>query len=105
MRVDTGFLRASIQAALHGMPRGAYANVTGPDGKPLKWAEGVFTAGSDISDALLRWDPVKRAPLFVGWTAGYARPREFKDGFMRAATLVWDQTVEAAAVRMRARLG
>jgi len=105
MRVDTGFLRASIQAALGGMPYGASTNAKGADGKPLEWPEGTFTAGSDISVALLLWDPNKRTPLYIGWTANYARPREFEDGFMRLAVQRWDQTVNAAAKRVRAGLG
>jgi len=105
LRVDTGFLRASIQAALGSMPTGASTNAKGADGKPRKWPEGTFTSGSDISTALLLWDPNQRTPLYIGWTANYARPREFEDGFMRLAAQRWDQTVEAAAKRVRAGLG
>lgn len=105
MRVVTGFLRASIQAALGGMPTGAAINTSSAAGKPREWPEGTFTSGSDISVVLLRWDPTKRAPIFVGWTANYARPREFEDGFMRLAVQRWDQTVDAAAKRVRAGLG
>jgi len=95
MRVDTGFLRASIQAAIGSMPTGAASNTKGQ-----KWPE-----GSDISTALLLWDPNQRTPLYIGWTANYARHREFEDGFMRLAVQRWDQTVNAAAKRVRAGLG
>ena len=100
MRIETGFLRASIQAALHGMPQGPNANENSQ-----KYPEGSRVTGEDTSIVLLRWDPNKRTPLFVGWTANYARIRESKDGFLRGSVEKWDQTVFKAVKKVGARLG
>jgi hypothetical protein len=95
MRIDTGFLRASGQAALHTMPSGQV--------RPKKGSKkGAYTrqvAGDPIAVTLLRWDPNTRDVLFVGWTAAYAREREAKDSFLGNATEVWDQTLRKAVKR------
>jgi hypothetical protein len=92
MRIDTGFLRASIQAGLHDMPAGP----TQPEKGAKKNTYYKQVAGEPIAVTLLRWDPNLSAPLFVGWTAEYAQVREAKDGFLTKATEVWDQTVKRA---------
>ncbi len=103
MRVDTGFLRASIQAALHNMPSGP---VTGGD-HPGTTKTPIISqfAGTAVSAVLLRWDPLMQTSLFVGWTANYARHREAQDGFLQGAVEIWDQTVDNAARQVRAGLG
>jgi hypothetical protein len=104
MRVDTGFLRASIQAGLHQMPRGPNQN-EGTHGGKRKYPLNSQVTGENISTVLLRWDPNKNIPLFVGWTASYARYRESKDGFLRGAVEKWDQTVFKAVKRVEAGVG
>jgi hypothetical protein len=91
MRVDTGFLRASIAAALGRMPSGERQN---PGDTAVPYNEGA------VSAVLLRWQPGKD-DLYVGWTANYARPREYRDGFLRGATEKWDEYVDSAAKRAR----
>jgi hypothetical protein len=100
MRIDTGFLRASIQASLHTMPRGPNSN-EGDHKYPI----GSQVTGQNISTVLLQWDPNKRTPLFVGWTANYARIRESKDGYLRGAVEKWDQTVFKAVKIAEVRFG
>ncbi len=97
MRVVTGFLRASIQASLTGMPRGPVDN---PSGK--KYAPGTQVKGTPVPVALLSWDPLKSMFVHVGWTANYARPREYHDGFLRGAVEVWDQTVKKEVIKAKA---
>jgi hypothetical protein len=94
LRVDTGFLRASIQAGLGQMPSGPTTN----EGNET-YAEGQQVAGEPVSVTLLRWN--MQDTLFVGWTANYARAREAQDGFLRGAVELWDQTVDAAAKKVR----
>jgi hypothetical protein len=95
MRIDTGFLRASIQAALHTMPSG--------EGQGKKGAKkGQYTrqvAGEPVAVALLRWDPNTSDRLFVGWTADYARARDAHDSYLTSAVELWDQIVRRAAKR------
>ena len=101
MRIDTGFLRASIQAALHTMPSGPV--------RPKKGAKkGEYTrqvAGEPVAVALLRWDPNTSDRLFVGWTANYARHREFQDDFLSGAVELWDQIVRRAAKKAAVGFG
>jgi len=94
MRIDTGFLRSSIQASLNSMPSGPTRPKKGS--KKNDYA-GRQVSGEPVSVTLLRWNPVKPFPLFIGWTANYAQIRESKDGFMRGAAEVWDTTVANAA--------
>ena len=104
MRVLTGFLRASIQGAIGHMPSGPTTNDGGYGGK-RKYSGDQIAAGEPVIVTLLRWDPFKETALFIGWTANYARHREYKDGFMRGAVEMWDVTVEKAAKRVGAQLG
>ena len=92
MRVDTGFLRASIVAGLGRMP-------SGPT-QAIEDAAYNYT-GTAVAAALLRWDPNTGQTFFAGWSANYARPREFRDGFLRGATEQWPKTVDSAAKRVR----
>ena len=106
MRVDTGFLRSSIQAAIGRMPAGPTTNEDGTDygdgerdGLPDKQV-----AGEPLAITLLRWDPNTAETLFIGLTANYARPREYRDGFMRGAVENWDQNVEKASAEAQRRI-
>ena len=77
MRVDTGFLRNSLQTSLNGGTA-----LSGADSYVLKIAE------MSLGDT-----------LFGGWTADYALAREFgargqsPDFFMRGAAQKWPQIV------------
>jgi len=102
MRVKTGFLRASIQAALDSMPSGPTQPRKGA--KDLEY-EGKQIAGEPLSTVLLRWDPVNEQDLYVGWTANYAQHRETLDGFLRGAVEQWDQTVANAVLNAEIGLG
>lgn len=90
MRVDTGFLRASGQASLTGMP-------TGPERPTDGWPAG----GDDISLTLGRF--LLGSTFYFGWTANYARPREAKDGFLRLATQQWQSIVDRNIALAKAR--
>jgi len=93
MRIDTGFLRASIGASVGQMPSGESVN-------PSPKTPGAFQYdGSSIAMALLKWQPGET--LYVGWTANYARPREARDGFLRGAVEKWDGTVDRVAAKVR----
>lgn len=89
MRVDTGFLRDSGGAALNQMPSG-----------PSKQGETGQT-GMSLAEGLARWQPGDT--FNWGWSANYARPREYKDGFMRGATDKWTDTVNRVARSARNR--
>lgn len=95
MRVDTGFLRASIAANVGGMPAGPSRN----SGEDVDWT----FQGSPMAATLVRWNPEDET-LYVGWTANYARPREYRDGFMRTATDKWPETVDRVARKVRQRI-
>ena len=94
MRVDTGFLRASIAGAYDVMPHGVAVN---PDPKVK-----VKYDGKPIAAAIVRWKPETQV-LYIGWVANYARPREARDGFLKGATEQWDQTVNMIAAGVKAR--
>ncbi len=102
MRVDTGFLRASIQGATGTMPRGKTQPRKGA--KKDEYA-GQQVAGTPITAVIAKWDLGMDQPLHVGWTAAYARPREYKDGFLRLAVQNWDTIVIKEATIARAGIG
>jgi hypothetical protein len=102
MRVDTGFLRASLLASSTSMPAinasakpvegGAYT----PDCGQIE----AVIAGADIGDT-----------LYFGYTASYAGYREYgangqpADGFVRLAAQSWPIIVDRKAAELKARLG
>ena len=104
MPIDTGFLRASIQAAIHAMPSGPTTNEGGHGGK-RKYPSMESAAGEPVSVTLLRWHPNNGDPLFVGWTAAYARAMEAKYGFMRLAAGKWESTVKKAVRKVENSYG
>ena len=82
MRVDTGFLRASGRMSMQGLPRG---NGVNPGTPGQEWNEDdvlLFLADTDLGET-----------IYFGWVANYARPREFKDGFLRGAAEKWQSVV------------
>lgn len=108
--IDTGFLRASFGYQIGQPPRGPGTPVSGKE-----YNESV--TGLPQAVALAKWD--FEQPLFMGFTAVYARRLEFgfngqdKAGrfvsqpplaFVRGAAEKWPQFVESAARRARARI-
>jgi len=90
LRVDTGFLRASIAAKIGGMPSGESSN---PDGR--RYSESETASGVPIAASLIRWKPATEV-IYIGWVANYARFREYQDGFMRGAVERWPEFVRRA---------
>lgn len=97
MPVDTGFLRASQQAKIGAMPTGPSDN---PATKPDTYPEGKQLAGTPVATVLLTWK--MDMPLYVGWTANYARFREYEDGFLRGAVQLWPKFMKEEALKARA---
>jgi hypothetical protein len=97
MRVKTGFLRASLMASTSQMPS------INPMAKPADdAADGSFSpdplvtlviAGADIGQT-----------IYLGFTAAYARPREYQDGFVRLTAQRWQQIVEESAALIKSRV-
>jgi len=95
MRVDTGFLRASGQASLTGMP-------TGP-------VRGELTAknsyATDEASVAVQLGKLKFGGIFYfGWTANYARYRELYDGFLEGALQNWARIVAFNTDTIRQRI-
>lgn len=97
MRVDTGFLRASGQLGLNGMPTGpirpfpdAIANDPRYDFAISPIAVQIAGAGLDNT-------------LYFGWTADYALYREWHDGFLRLAVQKWPTIVASVISEIKQR--
>jgi len=90
MPIDTGFLRASVQAGLHTMP-------AGPTQGKKKEKYTKQAAGEPVAVALLRYDPTTSDRFFVGWTAAYARHMDAQNSYLSSAVELWDQIVKRAA--------
>lgn len=94
MRVDTGFLRASGQMSLTGMPGGPGR---GDKGKPYNWS---------ASSVELTLANVKVGnTIFFGWSANYAKYREAYDGFLEGAVQKWPAIVTKVCAEIKARSG
>lgn len=99
MRVDTGFLRASGQLSLNGMP-------VGPSRKPsdaIKNDPRYEWTASPIALTLAA-APIG-SEIFFGWTANYARYREYNDAFLKVAVQKWPTIVEQVTNELRKRVG
>jgi hypothetical protein len=101
MRVDTGFLRASLRAAI------GSANFAVTD-RPDDEAKYIF----DMSAiTLVIVDAEINDPIEAVYTARYARPREYGarghpgDRFVALAAQQWQQAVEANVVKLKAKVG
>jgi len=90
MRVDTGFLKNSGAISYNGLPTGPSRN------------EGAIPEAQDIGLGIIKWQPAK-TPIWFGWTANYARPREYYDGFVATAAQKWQSIVKARADEYRRR--
>lgn len=93
MRVDTGFLKGSIQASSEGMPSGP------TKGAKDKSYQGQ-TAGEPVELVILKAQLGDK--IWVGWTANYASVREYYDGFMRSAAQNWQRTVRRNVAKVKA---
>ena len=91
MRVKTGFLRASLLASTSAMPliqNGKRPSADAADNS-FRLDENQITltiAGAKLGET-----------IYLGFTADYAAPREYKDGFVRLAAQNWQQIVNRNA--------
>lgn len=95
MRVKTGFLRASGQASLLGMPQGP---TRGTREEPDSYAYNEATTESVLGNLTLG------ATFFFGWTANYAEVRELYDGFLEGAMQHWQRIVAFNTDTIRQRV-
>lgn len=97
MRVDTGFLRASGQMTLNGLPSGPVRG--DDDAAPLSYDDGsrVTPIALILARASLGTD------IYFGWTANYARYRESQDGFLRLAAQRWPDFVAESIKTAKSR--
>lgn len=95
MRVDTGFLRSSGQLSLNGMPTGPIR----PDqnATPNQYEFNVSPVVLILASAKLD------NTLFFGWTANYAKYREWHDGFLRLAVQRWPHIVDNVTDEIKRR--
>lgn len=88
MPVDTGFLRASGQLSLTGMPSGPTRDMS-----DKTYTEPTFTAtlaGATAGDT-----------LFFGWTAVYAGKQEYVNGYLSGALQKWQSIVAKNVEKLR----
>lgn len=88
MRVKTGFLRSSLMASTASMPS------INPDGRPVE-GETYDLDASSIEAVII--GAKLGDTIYLGFTAAYARPREYKDAFVEGALLQWQQIVDRNA--------
>lgn len=102
MRVDTGFLRASGQGSLSGMP-------TGPSRPPTNDEAVHYDDGSEVPASVVltiaSLNVENGDSFFFGWTANYAKYREAKDGFLRLGVQRWQSIVDATVQKLKQRIG
>lgn len=96
MRVDTGFLRASGQASLSGMPTG-----------PVRGDPNALPGSYDFNaeNVTVALGKLKMGSIFYfGWTANYAKYREVYDGFLEGALQHWARVVAFNTETIRERI-
>ena len=96
MRVDTGFLRASGQPSLNGMPQGPSR---GERTEPNSYS---YDEGNNVTVKL--GDLQIGGVFYFGWTAAYARYRELYDGFLEGALQHWGRIVAFNTDTIRQRI-
>ncbi|MQV24196.1 HK97 gp10 family phage protein [Sinorhizobium meliloti] len=102
MRVDTGFLRASLMASTAAMPS------INPAAQPVEG--GAYTYNDGQIEAVIAGAAVGDT-LYFGYTAAYAGHREYgangqpPDAFVRLAVQNWGMTVERTAKKVKAAFG
>lgn len=86
MRIDTGWLRGSLVAQIgEGAPAATANPYDAQEGLKITYNAGptsLVIARAKVTDTITAY-----------WTANYARPREYEDGFRRLAAQRWPQTV------------
>jgi hypothetical protein len=95
MPVDTGFLRASLMASTSAMPN---INPAATSTKGQSHADDNSQVEMVIANA--KADQV----IYLGFTASYARYREYKDGFVRLTAQRWKQIVAQSAKLIESRV-
>ena len=95
MRVDSGFLRASGQMSLNGMPTGPVRPSDDGPGE-YDWEQ------TTVITTLFKLKLGKS--VFFGWTANYAKYREAYDGFLESAVQNWPAIVEKVTRQIKARI-
>lgn len=90
MRVDTGFLRSSLRASTSSMP------LIQQDARPKEGA--TYTPEDGAIEAVILGARLG-STLYFGFTASYARPREYQDAFVRSAAQQWQQIVNRNAAK------
>lgn len=94
MRIDTGFLRASLQGSSRSMPK------VNRSARPEEgWSYGY--GASQIALVIATSKP--EDTLYFGYTASYAEYREYEDGFVRLAAQNWQSIVRKVATEARSR--
>ncbi len=93
MRVDTGFLRASGQMSLSGMPSGPTRPAD--DAKPGQYQPNNATVLLSLGNFKLG------QTIYFGWTANYAKYREIYDGFLGAAVQQWPSIVAKNVAKVK----
>jgi hypothetical protein len=91
MPVDTGFLRASFQLSLDGVPTGVTENTGAP----------VAYDASATTRVLLKWSVGQT--IYGGWTANYAVYMEAYYAFARRGMQNWANIVRTVAIEARER--
>jgi hypothetical protein len=94
-RRKTGFLRASLLASTSGMP------IIDRDARPV---EGAPYADDDSQIALVIAGASLGQTIFLGFTASYARPREYYDGMVRLTAQRWPSIVKEVVKDALARM-
>lgn len=97
MRVDTGFLRSSLKGQLNAMPSGASEPTKGQIYSKTDSLDGAQE--SSLLAELLKWRAGDK--FYLGWSANYARFREYKDGFVRYAAQRWKIIVDENAKKFK----
>lgn len=89
MRVKTSFLRNSLVVGLNQQPTGPSDPRNDSQGNQ---GEQILTVdNASVSDI-----------IWAGWSAKYARYREYKDGFLETAVRKWPETVRANTRKIKA---
>ncbi len=95
--VDTGFMRATVQASTSDMPsidpRARPASDAEPGSYPYVSAPvSLVIAGAKLGQT-----------IYVGYTAAYAAIQENRRGFVRLAALQWQSIVDRSIAKAKAR--
>ena len=88
MRVDTGFLRASLQSSISEMPSISGTARPAPNSPKNSFSYNDSQVTLTINNAKIGVDTI-----YFGFTASYAPFREYKDGFVKLAAQNWAKIV------------